>query len=77
MLDEILSLPNGARYYKADLHVHTPHDPERYEHKGKVTAADIIAGANNGIHLLRDVGPLGRQAWPMFHRDEANTGAAP
>jgi WD40 repeat protein len=39
--------------------------------------ADIVVGANNGIHLLRDVGPLGRQGWPMFHRDAANTGAAP
>jgi len=45
MLKEILSLPNGARYYKSDLHVHTPHDPERYERKDKVTAVDIIGGA--------------------------------
>ena len=45
MLEEILSLSNGARYYKADLHVHTHYDPERYERKGEVTAADIIAGA--------------------------------
>lgn len=53
MLDEILVLPNGARYYKADLHVHTPHDPERYEHKGEVTAADIIAGAKAaGVEII-------------------------
>ena len=45
MLDEILALPNGAQYYKADLHMHTPHDPERYERKGEVTATDIIKGA--------------------------------
>ncbi len=38
--------------------------------------ADIVVGANNGIHVLQDVGPLGRRAWPMFHRDEAHTGAA-
>ncbi|MEE8390848.1 MAG: FG-GAP-like repeat-containing protein [Anaerolineae bacterium] len=38
--------------------------------------ADIVVGANNGIHLLRDVGALGQRAWPMFHRDEAHTGAA-
>jgi hypothetical protein len=37
--------------------------------------ADIVVGANNGIHLLRNVGTLGRQGWPMFHRDEANSGA--
>jgi len=47
MLEEILSLPNGARYYKADLHVHTPHDPERYERKGEVAASDIIEGARS------------------------------
>jgi hypothetical protein len=45
MLEEILALSNGARYYKADLHVHTPHDPERYERKGQVTATEIIEGA--------------------------------
>ena len=26
MLDEILALPNGARFYKCDLHTHTPFD---------------------------------------------------
>lgn len=53
MLDEILALPNGARYYKADLHVHTPHDPERYERRGGVTAADIIAGAKAaGVEII-------------------------
>ena len=26
---------------------------------------DVVVGANNGIHLLRDVGPLGRAAWPQ------------
>lgn len=53
MLSEILSLSNGARYYKADLHVHTPHDPERYECKGEVTAADIIAGAKAaGVEII-------------------------
>jgi len=53
MLDEILALPNGARYYKADLHVHTPHDPERYECRDKVTAADIIAGAKRaGVEII-------------------------
>ncbi|MGD9145925.1 MAG: VCBS repeat-containing protein [Anaerolineae bacterium] len=39
--------------------------------------ADIVVGANNGIHLLEDVGPLGRQAWPTFHRDAQRTGVAP
>jgi hypothetical protein len=39
--------------------------------------ADIVVGADNGIHLLRSVGPLGRQAWPMFHRDPQHTGAVP
>lgn len=39
--------------------------------------ADVVVGANNGIHLLQDVGPLGRRAWPTFHRDERRTGAAP
>ncbi len=39
--------------------------------------ADIVVGANNGIHLLQDVGPLGRQAWPTFHRDAQRTGVAP
>jgi hypothetical protein len=53
MLSKILSLSNGARYYKADLHVHTPHDPERYECKGEVTAADIIAGAKAaGVEII-------------------------
>ena len=37
--------------------------------------AEIIVGASNGIHLLRDVGPLGEQAWPTFHRDAQRTGA--
>jgi hypothetical protein len=36
--------------------------------------ADIVVGANNGIHLLADVGPLGRLAWPMFHRNVRRTG---
>ncbi len=36
--------------------------------------ADIVVGANNGIHLLADVAPLGRRAWPMFHRDPRRTG---
>jgi hypothetical protein len=39
--------------------------------------ADIVVGANNGIHAIRDVGPLGRMAWPMFHHDERRTGAVP
>jgi len=53
MLDEILALPSGARYFKADLHVHTPHDPERYERKGEVTAGDIIAGAKAaGVEII-------------------------
>jgi WD40 repeat protein len=39
--------------------------------------ADIVVGANNGIHLLEDVGPLGRQAWPTFHQNARRTGAAP
>jgi hypothetical protein len=45
MLNEILSLSNGARYYKADLHVHTPEDPERYERRDEVSPADIVEGA--------------------------------
>lgn len=53
MLEEILALPNGARYFRADLHVHTPYDPERYERKGEVTAADIIAGAKAaGVEII-------------------------
>jgi hypothetical protein len=39
--------------------------------------ADIVVGANNGIHLLRDVGSLGAALWPRFHRDDQNTGYAP
>jgi hypothetical protein len=39
--------------------------------------ADVVVGTNNGIHLLQDVGPLGRRAWPTFHRDAARTGAVP
>jgi hypothetical protein len=39
--------------------------------------ADIVVGANNGLHLIRAVGPLGRAAWPTFHRDERRTGALP
>ncbi len=27
MLDDLLKLPNGARFYRADLHNHTPRDP--------------------------------------------------
>jgi len=27
MLDELLKKPNGARFYRADLHNHTPRDP--------------------------------------------------
>ncbi len=26
MLDEILGMPSGARFYKCDLHMHTPAD---------------------------------------------------
>ena len=39
--------------------------------------ADVVVGANNGIHLLLNVGPLGRQAWPMFHQNPHRTGAVP
>ena len=39
--------------------------------------ADVVVGANNGIHVIRDVGSMGRAPWPMFHRDERNTGAIP
>ncbi|MCG2767603.1 MAG: PHP domain-containing protein, partial [Anaerolineae bacterium] len=53
MLKDILALSDGARYYKADLHVHTPHDPERYEHKGDLTVADVIEGAKAaGIEVI-------------------------
>jgi len=53
MLDEIVALPSGARYFKADLHVHTPHDPEQYERRSEVTAADIIAGAKAaGVEII-------------------------
>lgn len=38
--------------------------------------ADIAVGAVNGIHLLRDGGPLGRAAWPTFHADPQRTGRA-
>ena len=38
--------------------------------------ADVVVGANNGIHVLRDVGPLGRAVWPKFHRDDRNSGWA-
>ena len=38
--------------------------------------ADVVIGANNGIHLLRDIGPLGRAIWPKFHRDNRNSGWA-
>lgn len=37
-------------------------------------SADIVVGANNGIHLLQDVAPLGERVWPRFHRDEGLTG---
>jgi hypothetical protein len=37
--------------------------------------ADVVVGANNGIHLIRDVGTIGRAGWPMFHKDERNSGA--
>jgi hypothetical protein len=36
--------------------------------------ADIVVGANNGIHVLKDVAPLGQASWPRFHQDDANTG---
>jgi hypothetical protein len=39
--------------------------------------ADIAVGANNGIHLLLGVGPLGRADWPTFHRNAQRTGALP
>ena len=38
--------------------------------------ADIVVGANNGLHVLRDVAPLGKVAWPKFHSDNSNTGWA-
>ena len=38
--------------------------------------ADIVVGANNGIHLLQDVAPLGERVWPCFHRDERHSGFA-
>ncbi|MFH1929140.1 MAG: AAA family ATPase [Chloroflexota bacterium] len=53
MLKSILALSDGARYYKADLHVHTPHDPERYERKGDLTVADVIEGAKAaGVEVI-------------------------
>jgi hypothetical protein len=36
--------------------------------------ADVVIGANNGIHVLWDVAPLGRVVWPKFHRDDRNSG---
>jgi hypothetical protein len=39
--------------------------------------ADIVVGADNGIHLLWGVGPMGRAAWPMFHRDARRSGSVP
>jgi hypothetical protein len=39
--------------------------------------ADVVVGANNGVHAIRNVGPLGRAAWPMFHRSEQRTGTLP
>ena len=38
--------------------------------------ADVVIGANNGIHVLLDVAPLGRSVWPKFHRDDRNSGWA-
>ena len=39
--------------------------------------ADVLVGANNGLHLIRNIGSLGRADWPMFRRNEQNTGAIP
>jgi hypothetical protein len=39
--------------------------------------ADIVVGSNAGIHVLQDVGTLGRQAWPMFHHDARRSGSVP
>ncbi len=39
--------------------------------------ADVVVGAANGVHILRDVGVLGDCPWPMFRRDPGHSGTAP
>jgi hypothetical protein len=39
--------------------------------------ADIVVGSNRGVHVIHDVGVLGRAAWPMFHRDRYRRGVVP
>ncbi len=43
--NEVLNLPNGANWLKADLHVHTPASPDVSEEYKSATPDDIVAAA--------------------------------
>lgn len=38
--------------------------------------ADVVVGAADGLHILRDVGPMGTCPWPMFRQGPQHWGAA-
>jgi len=62
MLDEILTLPNGARFYRCDLHTHTPADkrfncegwPIRTEEEKRAFARELVRYAREvrGLDIL-------------------------
>jgi hypothetical protein len=62
MLDQILSLPDGARFYKCDLHTHTPVDgrfncegwPVRTEDEKRAFARELVRHARHvrGLDIL-------------------------
>lgn len=54
MLEEILKLPNGARFYRVDLHNHTPADPSFHRQDFKLkTEEDKMAFARRYVEFAR------------------------
>ena len=56
ILDKILNLPNGARFYKCDLHTHTPAD-SRFNCEGWSiqTKEEKLAFACELVHYAHQV----------------------
>ena len=54
MLEEILNLPNGARFVRVDLHNHTPADPSFHQQDFKLeTEEDKMAFARRYVEFAR------------------------
>jgi hypothetical protein len=49
MLDQLLQLPNGAHFYRADLHNHTPADPAF--HCGGWPVENILEGGREAFKM--------------------------